>query len=646
MFRMTFVLSSRKFRALMDTANTWSSPEDILLKYWGFGDFRDFQQGPVHDLCAGKDVLAVLPTGGGKTVCYQVPGIFRGGLCLVISPLIALMKDQIEGLKRKGIRCDSVTAEAGYRDAERALENAAVGALQFLYVSPERLKSDAFLARLERMPIRTIAIDEAHCISQWGHDFRPAYRQIAELRQHKPNAVWGAFTATATAEVFDDIAAQLQLVHPAKHRSKMRRPNLHYGVCASRDPMATLLESAVQAKGTGLVYVGTRIAAERWADRLARAGVTAKAYHAGLDPKEKADRQRQWIEGKLRVMACTSAFGMGIDKPDVRWVYHAHLPADLESYVQEAGRAGRDGAPSECIVFPSDAMISETESRLLQRFPDMDAVREVYQGLANTGQVAIGDVPSAPTSFHPRTWALQKGMDGRVVESALQLLQLAGFIHVETQTNSASGGWVLLASDEQCARWIEERNWGWELLDALRRSPNAREGLAFHPGKWAKQQHRPEQEVMGWMERWDRMGIGEWRPPTPGLKIQWLQPRTAATRLVLPRTIYGERKGLLLKKWGAMRAYLDAPGCRAQVLDAYFGTAENEGDCGTCDRCQSNRWDVGAWAERMIPRDGIDGHELVLKLPPLLRDAGIAGLRSLREAGALHSVGSRVYLSA
>ena len=645
MLRMTFVLNWDKFRASMNTSDASAPPEDILQRYWGFRTFRDFQQGPVRDLCAGRDVLAVLPTGGGKTVCYQVPGIYRGGLCLVISPLIALMKDQIEGLRRKGIRCDAVTAEGGPRDAERALENAAVGALQFLYVSPERLKSEPFLARLDRMPIRTVAIDEAHCISQWGHDFRPAYREIAALRERKPDAVWGAFTATATAEVFEDIAVQLQLRSPAKHRSNMRRPNLNYGVCASRDAAASLIEAAMKATGTGLVYVGTRIAAERWADRLQRAGISAQAYHAGLDASLKADRQRKWIAGELQVMACTSAFGMGIDKPDVRWVYHAHIPADLESYVQEAGRAGRDGQPSDCVVFPDAALVQETEDRIAQRFPEVSTVRQVYQGLANEGRVAIGDQPEEHTRFSPHAWGAEKGLSVRTIHSVLDLLTASGFIEVREQAAKPSGTWVQLATQAQCTAWIEEQAWGWELLDQLRRSPGALSGVSFDPAAWARNHHRPLQEVVGWMERWDRMGIGEWSPSLPGLSIRWLQPRMGADRLALPKSVYTDRRAQLESKWDAMKTYLATTACRAEYLDEYFGTSHRNGVCGTCDRCVCADWNGAQWAQNNIPVDGIDGHELIKRLPLLMRDCGIQALRGLREEGALHSQGNRVFLS-
>ena len=629
----------------MNNSHHWNTPEEVLEAHWGFQAFRDFQRGPVRDLCAGKDVLAVLPTGGGKTVCYQVPGLFRGGMCLVISPLIALMKDQIEGLKRKGIRCDAVTSEGGARDAERALENAAVGALQFLYVSPERLKSAAFLARIDRMPIRTIAIDEAHCISQWGHDFRPAYRDIASLRVLKPEAVWGAFTATATPDVFDDIAEQLQLHQPVKHRSKMRRSNLHYGACHVGDAQASLIDAVLKAEGTGLVYVGTRIAAERWADRLQRVGVSAKAYHAGLDAKEKADRQRNWIDGNLRVMTCTSAFGMGIDKPDVRWVFHAHLPSDLESYVQEAGRAGRDGADSTCVVFPDAALFQETEERLERRFPALEFIQLVYQALANQGPVAVGDQPSDPTRFALTDWCSQHGHDARDTTAALQLLTTAGYIKADPIRASSAGTWHLLATSSQCTEWIENQRWGWEFLDALRRHPGARSGIEVNPERWAERHHLPESAVVQWMERWDRMGIGEWRPTEPGWRIQWVEPRRATERVFIPAAMFEERRDLLRAKWQQVQDYLAHTGCRAQFLDAYFGSVETSEACGVCDFCRASAWQGEKWVRERVPSEGTNGHELVRAIPLLLKDAGIVTLQNMRNSGALQSCGSQIYLT-
>lgn len=580
-------------------------------------------------------MLAVLATGGGKSICYQVPGIYRGGLCLVISPLIALMKDQIEGLRRKGIRCDIVTSERGPRDAERALENAAIGVLQFLYVSPERLQSVEFLDRLHRMPIRTIAVDEAHCISQWGHDFRPAYRWIGKLRDLKPEAAWGAFTGTATPLVIRDIVLQLALNEPKIHRSKMRRPNLHFGVVRSRDAQAGLIHAAMQAEGTGLVYVGSRMDAERWADRLKRAGLKAEAFHAGMPADLKALHQLRWIKGEIQVLACTSAFGMGIDKPDVRWVYHAHIPFDLESYVQEAGRAGRDGLDSQCILFLDERLLASTEEQLMQRFPDPVEVGKVYQGIANQGQVAIGDLPEAPTRFNADEWAKQKGLKQQVVRASIQLLNQTNWLRIEEIAGPSEGHWILIATEHQAQKWIQEQQFGWELLDALRRKPNARNGIPFHPNQWAASWHIPLNEVMLWLEKWDRMGIAEWRTARPGLQIHWLEPRMDMRRWNLPAHIFQERKDHLLSKWRSVVAYISSEDCKASMLESYFTESKNTSDCGICCNCLAKTWDFESWLLANVPIGGITPEKLVTCIPLLVHDHAIRRLSQSKAEGSI-----------
>jgi ATP-dependent DNA helicase RecQ len=628
---------------LDNTSDISLDPQALLLKHWGYDDFRPHQKGPVRDFCAGKDVLAILPTGGGKTICFQIPGIYHGGLCLVVSPLIALMKDQVETLRSKGIRCDAITAESHPNDADRILENAALGALQFLYVSPERIQSELFLARIERMPVATIAIDEAHCISQWGHDFRPAYRELVQLRALKPKAIWGAFTATATPEVLQDIAVQLQLKTPAIHRSSMRRPNLHYGVCGLGDAEVNLIQSVKKTEGTGLVYVGTRIGAERWADRLKESGISAMAYHAGLDSKEKARRQKAWLGGDLRVMVCTSAFGMGIDKPDVRWVYHAYLPSDLESYVQEAGRAGRDGQVSSCILFCDDEQLRLAESRLSSRFPSMEEITEVYQAIANSGPVALGDQPENPTTFEPDLWGENSGRKRSTIDACGSLLEQAGLIKIHQRVNHPGGSWTLLATSSQNQEWIVSRRWGWELLDALRRHPNAREGIQFNPEKWAKKMHLPVQSIMDWLARWDRMGIGEWKVKRQGWWVEWKQPRCQNSRLTIPQSIYGERKEVVAAKWEHVRAYLNQTQCRSTFLEGYFGQSGMK--CGQCDLCREAAWDAETWVRNQIPEDGIDGFELIQRIPVLLHDAGLRTLQQMRRDSEIYTLGNQVFLS-
>lgn len=617
------------------------TPEDVLKRFWGFDSLRDFQRGPVHDLASGRSVLAVLPTGGGKTICYQVPALVRGGLCLVVSPLIALMKDQIHGLKQRGIRADLLSSEGGKSEMERVLENAAVGALSFLYVSPERLGHELFLARLPRLNVQTVAIDEAHCISQWGHDFRPAYRKIRSFLSLVPHAVVGAFTATATSAVFEDITAQLGLESAQFHRSPMRRSNLGYGVVRSGSGESELISAAMAQTGSGLVYVGTRIQAELWAKRLELAGLKASAYHAGLPPKEKSGRQEDWIAGKLQVMACTSAFGMGIDKPDVRWVFHAHLPADLESYVQEAGRAGRDGKPSICWIFPTSRAESETATRLADAFPPLDVIQSVYQGLANSSQAAPGEMPEGEFAFDPSIWALKSGESARKATSALHLIQAAGHITLR-ESETKQGRAKLLLTPGQARKTLNRLNAERPLLESLLRAPERE--LALEPQAWALRNHLPEDAVREWLVSWDRRGWIEWKPEGQPLGFRWLQPRQRTETFALPAELYEQLQAIRKAKWSDMLAYLADAECRSLAIDRYFGDASEASEpCGRCDNCRAAAVDWSKWLAENVPKAGLDGFELLALCPLDLRLQLTSWLAEARSRGLISSEGRKVY---
>ena len=618
------------------------TPREVLKRFWGFDDFRAFQKGPVEDLAAGRNVVAILPTGGGKTVCFQVPALVRGGLCVVVSPLIALMKDQIQGLRRLGLRAELISAEGGRREVERVLDNAASGQIQFLYLSPERLESELFLARLPGLNITTVAIDEAHCISQWGHDFRPAYRRIRGFLLQVPQAAVGAFTATATPDVFEDIAEQLGLGSAQRHRSPMRRSNLAYSVIVSKRGEAALLDAAKQMTGSGLVYVSTRIQAEQWAGRLQKLGLSAAAFHAGLPPQEKTQRQADWIAGKVQVMACTSAFGMGIDKPDVRWVFHAHLPADLESYVQEAGRAGRDGKESVCWVFPTSRNRQDTSSRLKDRFPEMKVIQEVYQGLANASQAAPGDRPEASFPFEPQSWAMTRGLNAMWVRSALNLFQSAGWIEITEHPVARNGLATLLITPRQSVELTRDGPPEMALLDAIARAVEGR--MEVDPSLWAKRLNLPEDYVVSTLMRWDRTGWIEWHPVPMGMTLRWLEPRRRTEAVALPKEVYAGRREVLGGKWRDMQSFLETPQCRSVWIDAYFGdTAEDAQPCGVCDNCAALSMDWLGWLAVQIPEGGCNGFELVASCPLPLQSHLIEKLSQLRGEGRIRTAGPLVF---
>ena len=612
-----------------------------LLAHWGFGSLRPYQIGPVVDLWKGNDLCAVLPTGGGKSICFQLPAVLRGGLCLVISPLLALMHDQVRGLRTRGLRAAALTSEVEPERAAQIYDDAIAGHLRFLYVAPERLAHPEFIERLAYLPVRTVAIDEAHCISQWGHDFRPAYRTLAALRTTLADAAWGAYTATATGEVVEDIIAQLKLTDATVHRSPMRRPNLAFAVVRSGDPEATLLEAATQAEGTGLIYVGTRVDAEKWAQRLETLGLAAAAYHAGLPKTTKANRLRGWIDGQIQVLACTSAFGMGIDKPDVRWVFHAHVPPDLESYVQEAGRAGRDGLPSACVLFPTERALKNTARRCAERFPELSLIRAVYQAAANQGQVAIGDLPTHATSFDVRTWATAQGISLPLAAAALDACARAGHFHVREVRGREEGEVVVFIGQQDVAQAAGDDPVARELLRLLLPSRNA--PSAVHPFRLAQQLHVPTSEITVLLERFDRRGVLEWKPILPGFRLHWLRHRIAAELLPLPPSVGADRARHVQAKWKDVERYLEERDCRSAALDRYFGEQSVE-PCGVCDRCTYDPESTRRMLEARIPVEGIDAHVLLKTTAPLAREGVVEALRAMRRDQLLYTRGRTVFL--
>lgn len=368
-----------------------SKPEEILKKYWGFPTFRSLQKEIIEDVLTGKDVVALLPTGGGKSICFQVPALGMPGICLVVSPLIALMEDQVKALQIKGIKAMALTGGIPYTEVDTMLDNCIYGNYKFLYLSPERLQQELVQERIRQMPVNLIAIDEAHCISQWGHDFRPAYGTISLIRKIKPEAPLIGLTATATPEVLKDIADQLELSAPVIHQKSFARENLAYLVQEVQDKKQYLEQLLKEHNESAIIYVRSRKATGELVDFLEKKGITASSFHGGLQKKDKSERLRKWLKNEIRVMVATSAFGMGIDKPDVRTVIHIHLPESMESYFQEAGRAGRDGNPAKAVILTNRSDISLLKNQFLHTLPSVDFVKLVYRKLVTYFRIAFGE---------------------------------------------------------------------------------------------------------------------------------------------------------------------------------------------------------------------------------------------------------------
>ncbi|MCB0586106.1 MAG: ATP-dependent DNA helicase RecQ, partial [Phaeodactylibacter sp.] len=405
-----------------------NSPLEILKKYWGYDGFRPLQEDIIRSVLEGKDTLALMPTGGGKSICYQVPALCREGICIVVSPLIALMKDQVENLKQRNIPAEAIYSGMHYRDIDRILDNCVYGNIKLLYLSPERLTTELARVRIQKMKASLLAVDEAHCVSQWGYDFRPPYLQIAEMREVLPGVPILALTATATPEVARDIQEKLAFRQENLLQKSFERPNLSYSVLHEEDKLKKLAEILHRVPGSGIVYVRSRRRTKEIARYLQRQKIRADFYHAGLDTEERSRKQEEWMNNKSRVVVSTNAFGMGIDKPDVRVVVHMELPDSLEAYFQEAGRAGRDGRKSYAVLLYNDSDRQNLERRFEQSFPGLKEVQRVYRALGSYFQLATGSGEGQSFDFEIVEFA--RNFQIKIVQaySCLKILEQAGWI--------------------------------------------------------------------------------------------------------------------------------------------------------------------------------------------------------------------------
>ena len=562
-----------------------ASLESILREHWGYAAFRPSQVPVVLAGAAGGDTLAILPTGGGKSICYQVPGIHRGGVCLVVSPLVALMADQVEGLTSRGIRAASLTSDLRKDDMERILGNFRFGPGGFLFVAPERLSSPVFVSACRAMDVRTIAVDEAHCVSQWGHAFRADYLKLAVLREWHPKAAWIALTATATETVADDIEHWLGMHQPTRIRVGMRRPNLAFIVHQVRDRHVAVIEWAHRLTGSSLLYVRTRRDAETMSAMLRAHGIAADPYHAGMARSDRDRHQQAWLTGRTQVLACTTAFGMGIDKPDVRHIAHAHVPESPEGYIQEAGRAGRDGHAAWAEMFVDRTVIEEGARNVARQWPDDACVRHILQGLANTLKLAIGSIMEAPREVMIAPLARKAGCAPSMVKTTLDLMQRAGWLTLHRTKDVVLASWEVSAISfgPAAADDGKEDN----MVAALVRRHGLKSGTTWvldAAGTFADLGMTEEQ---GWahLRQLRERGILLWAGPSERANVQFEQARPDAVKARLPAHILADRVQDSNRRWAQMEGYLASTACRAAYLEGVFED-DPEGPCGLCDLCQ------------------------------------------------------------
>lgn len=561
---------------------------EVLQRVWGYGSFRPQQEAIIRSVLAGKDTLALLPTGGGKSLCFQVPALATGKLCLVVSPLIALMKDQVGRLRKLGIPAKAIISTMSRVEIENALESAAVGKLSFLYVSPERLGSDLFLARLPRLPLGLIAVDEAHCISQWGYDFRPAYLRINKLRELRPELPVIALTASATPEVAADIMEKLAFREPNRITGSFQRPELSLWVSHGEDKHGRLLKVLRNVPGTAIVYVRERRSTTRIANLLGQHGISAAAYNAGIPAEERDRIQQQWTEGAIRCMVATNAFGMGIDKADVRCVVHLEPPSDLESYYQEAGRAGRDGVNSFAFLLTGPGDERKLRERLEASFPSLAHVRSVYQSFADLHSIAMGSALMESYPVDLRALADRSGLPPVTVSHALKALELDGRIALSDGVRSPSRVLFIAQHNVIYQMRVGDQRHG-PLIEALLRMHGGiyEEPVIIDEVRIARALEWQASTVIQRLNELQTMKVLSYRQRSDAPSLTYLQPRSDASRLVLDPTALSLRKERAHARLNALLDFVNGTeGCRAGQLVGYFGELLTT-TCGTCDLCRA-----------------------------------------------------------
>ena len=562
------------------------SYEEILKQYWGYDSFRGVQHDIIESIGAGHDTLGLMPTGGGKSITFQVPALAQEGVCIVITPLIALMKDQVQNLRRRGIRAAAIYSGMDHDRILVTLENAVFGAVKFLYVSPERLSSDIFRTKLRHMKVCFITVDEAHCISQWGYDFRPSYLTIADIRRDLPDVPVLALTATATPAVVKDIQERLSFSEERVFRMSFERRNLAYVVRQAADKRDELLHIVNNVAGSAIVYVRSRRRTKEMADLLNAADISATFYHAGLDTPVKDERQRAWQQDKIRVMVATNAFGMGIDKPDVRLVIHMDCPDSIEAYFQEAGRAGRDGQKAYAVMLYNDSDQRKLLKRIADTFPEKDYIRQVYDHLAYYYQVATGSGYNATFEFNVDDFCHKFHHFPIQVHSALKILNRAGYIdYIEEQESQARVMFILSRDQLYQIDHVEShedrvittllRNYGGLFVDFgfIDEAFIASETGLTKPLVYQTLKVLAQKRIIRF--------IPQKRTPY----IRYMQRREDSEHLLFPPAVYDDLRHRYADRIKAMIQYVKTNNqCRSRQLLRYFGEQNNH-DCSQCDVC-------------------------------------------------------------
>ena len=557
----------------------------ILQQYWGYSEFRASQEPIVAAALAGKDTLALLPTGGGKSICFQVPGLAREGICVVVSPLIALMQDQVENLQQKGIRAKAITSGMSYKELDQTLDNARFGGLDFLYTSPERLQSALFIERFKRMKVSLLVVDEAHCISEWGHDFRPSFRQIAKLRKFQPEVPILALTATATKKVQADILNQLEMPKALVLEAPFIRENLQYLVRHAENKIPEIVAICQQTNEVGIVYCQTRKNVKEVARQLHANGISCGVYHGGMSAADRSQMLKDWLSEKRRVMVATNAFGMGIDKPNVRFVLHYEVPTSPEAYFQEAGRAGRDGQTAYSLLFYNDTELAALETQVAQRFPAPESVLYVYRALANYLKIAIGSGKDEAYPFDLPAFCQTFELKEQEVFYALKLLEQNGNISLSESFFQQPRVQFIVSNEVLYNFQIQHEQFQALCTLLVRSYAGIFDQLTpIHEQQICKRLNVSEKRLDEQMEIMQKNGLIEYSKKSNLPVLTFTAERLPESYFNLKPEIYLHQKQTALTKLQAMQAYCKLEVCRSQQLISYFG--QQAAPCGHCDVCR------------------------------------------------------------
>lgn len=625
----------------------------ILKHYWDHNHFRPLQEEIIQSVLEGKDTLALLPTGGGKSICFQVPALFKDGICIVVSPLIALMKDQVENLRLRGIESVAIFSGMGKREIDILLDNCVYGPVKFLYLSPERLMTDLVRERIKYMKVNLFAIDEAHCISQWGYDFRPPYLHLAELRELHPEVPMLALTATATKRVVEDIQEKLQFKENNVFRKSFERKNLSYVVSHDENKLRKLFTISKRIKGTGIVYVRNRRETQEVSKLLNREGIVSDFYHAGLETALRNKKQESWIKNETRVIVATNAFGMGIDKPDVRFVVHLDLPESLEAYYQEAGRGGRDEKKAYAVLLYTEADRIQLLHKLERSFPTIEEIRQIYHHLGNYFQLAYGAGEDLTFEFDVADFCSRFKLDVLKTLNTLKFLEHDEYITL-TESVYLPSRLRIIAPPEDLYRFQIEYASFDPFIKMLLRSYGGLydQYTQIRESDLAKRMGIPYQHVIEMLKKLEGLELVSYLPQTDKPQITFTKSRVDSRNLFIDHLYLRDRQEIMHQQITSVIAYANSSDCRSKQLLEYFD--DHSGDkCGVCDVClEEKRREkdfyvedniineiLNLLSERPLPLD-----ELIASIAAGNEKERVELLRTLLDAGKVKTDGVNYYI--